>query len=392
MTRSQIAILAVLGLLDLLLLCGGAVFIFAITEPEPVSVQVSDVAAVAPMPMPAPATSTATREPPTATRALPSATWVLPVPTTSPLAAAILAAVDKSSAATAYRMEMSMSAKGALGLASSGTANQEVTLANLSGEVNGRDTHSTVKGMMAVIFTGDPAKSIELAQVGGKTYVHGPLPLLGAKEDRWYALQPDQTSGLKSALGSDDVLTGFGGVGIDYSRLAPAGTETLDNRKCDVYSADKATAQSAFLEINPDTQLKDDTYAPLQGNTANAELKIWICDDGYFHQLRLALDAQDPAKSGQVTGVKLLVRTYDFGGKVQVSAPAGAVALTSPLLQTLVPPTPTVRPTAAATPSATPTFGYLAYPTPPPLPSSTPSTNRVPPSQPTDSPGFRGPQ
>ena len=186
MTRQQIIILAILGVLDIVFLCAVGVLIFTMFPvPNSTDSTVQQAQVVVTQ-----VTETATPTlPPTATPIPATATLVFQSPTPRPTtqaSSAILPALDKSQKVNVYRMQMDVSAKGVI----SGTTNaaQEISLINMTGEVNNKDVHITMKGMVALLFTGDVNAAFEMMSVGGKEYVKGPMPLLGAKENKWYIL------------------------------------------------------------------------------------------------------------------------------------------------------------------------------------------------------------
>ena len=112
---------------------------------------------------------------------------------------ALKRAIAKTAPVTVYRMDMDMSAKGALtsGLGGSTAAGsqQELSVLALAAEINGKDAHFTLKGLFSSFMGADTDKGVELIVVAGKTYMHGPLPMMGANEDKWYVTTDTQTTG-----------------------------------------------------------------------------------------------------------------------------------------------------------------------------------------------------
>jgi hypothetical protein len=102
---------------------------------------------------------------------------------------ALKRALAKTAPVTVYHMDMDMSAKGALasglGGATAATA-QEVTVLTLVAAINGKDAQFTMKGLFNSFMGADQNIGVEFITVGGKNYVHGPLPTVGAKENKWY--------------------------------------------------------------------------------------------------------------------------------------------------------------------------------------------------------------
>jgi hypothetical protein len=329
MTKSQIFFIIALVVLNIAVL-GGAAILFSSSR-------------VALAPAAATPTTVAERPTPTetATPALPTATATLvvgePKPTTAAVGA-ILAAMSKGKTAKSYRVELGMSMKGDLGqLTAGGAKNQEISLLSMSGEINGDDSHLIMKGIVGAMLSGDPSKGIEMIDLGGKSYVRGPVPLLGAKDNRWYVLNAAEAATTRSKLGSADMYGNFLGKEQDLSVFLPAGSETLDRKKCSVYSASKQDAMNAFLGMGATPEIGQDEWSMIQNNIRASEYKIWVCDDGYLHQVRISIEAQDERQGGEVFGMKLLLHAYDFGSNLKITAPANAIPAVSPFIQTAVP-------------------------------------------------------
>ena len=238
---------------------------------------------------------------------------------------ALKAALIKTAPISVYRMDMDMSATGALasglGGAASGTP-EELSMLTLVAEVNGKDAHFTMKGLFSSFMGADPATGVEYIIVAGKSYVHGPLPMIGAKENRWYISTDTQTFG--SLAQSQDL----GALAqADMSAFSVAGSEALDNRKCDIYgSSDKNAIAQIFQSFSPGAL----TGANGMEGMDSAKLKFWVCDDGYFHKMYMSFegaDKTDPTKKG---GIAMSFHIYDFNAALQITAPADAAPLEQP--------------------------------------------------------------
>ncbi len=328
MTKSQVMLIVALVVLNVVVIAGG-VIVFISMQVESARLAVSPTVAAA-LPTAAP---TDTPAPPTATPTL-----VVQAKPTTEAAGAILAAMDKGRMAKSYRLDIGMSMKGDLGqLTAGGAKDQEVSLVSMTGEVNDNNSHITLKGIIGVMFSGDPTKGIEMINIGNKSYVRGPVPLLGAKDNRWYVLAAAQAESTKSKLGSADIYGNFLGKQQDFATLTPAGAESLDGVNCNMYSASKEDAINAFLGLGATPDISREDWSLIQKNVKTSEYKVWVCDDGYLHQVRINIDAQDESKSGQAFGMKLSVHAYDFGKDLKISAPPGAIQAVSPFIQTATP-------------------------------------------------------
>ncbi len=344
MTRQQITIVAVLGTLNLLVLCVGGYWLATSSRPSP-SQPTAAAAAIATPTLsqlsPSPSTSS--------TPASATATLVL---APDPILAPIFNALEKTDSANSYRLQMDASASGSLAERSSNQ--NQVVLLSMTGEASGADSHFVMKGLAIAMLTTDPAKALEFASVGGRSYVKGPMPLLGAKENKWYVLPPGQSPLRESPSNLYSLFDTRGGK----SSIAKGAAEKLDGHVCDVYVGDKNAALAAFINLGGASQLSASSSARLRESISSAEFKLWICDDGYLHQMRISFDGADQSQNNQRYNFKMLVHLFDFGTKISIVTPANAVAATPIIdLNSLFAPT--------ATPLRIPTFGL-------PLPRFTP--------------------
>ncbi len=122
--------------------------------------------------------------------------------------------------------------------------------------------------------------------------------------------------------------------------MTKTGTETLDTRRCDVYSVEKNAALATFTSVGSTTQLTASDWATLQTDLEKADYQAWVCDDGYLHQVRMSLKAKDTTKTRQLVGLKFYVHISDFGGNIKVAAPTGAIAPSNPFQPS---PSPTIK-------------------------------------------------
>ncbi len=331
MTRTQIMLIVALVVSNVVVIAGGA-FVFVYLGMAETRV-VATPTVIAAVPTTAPSASPTSAGAPTGTPTL-----VIDAKPTSAAAGAILAAMEKGRTAKSYRIDISMSMKGDLGqLTAGGPKDQEVSLLSMTGEVNGENSHLTLKGIIGVMLSGNADKGIEMIDIGGKSYVRGPVPLLGAKDNRWYVLQAAQAASTKSKLGSADIYGNFLGNQQDFSSLSSAGKESLDEKKCDVYSAGKQDAMNAFLGLGATPDISKEDWSLIEKNVQTSEYKVWVCDDGYLHQVRISIEAQDSTQPGQVFGMKLLLHARDFDSSFKIAAPANAIPAVSPFIVTPTP-------------------------------------------------------
>lgn len=106
-------------------------------------------------------------------------------------------------------------------------------------------------------------------------------------------------------------------------------TVALDGQSCEVYAMDKRAAASNFLNLW--TQ-KEHLFPPADESAAifeQAEIKVWLCRDGYLHQLQMTLN---PAAeySGLFKPLKISAHIYDLNVDIQIVAPTNVQPFPSP--------------------------------------------------------------
>lgn len=243
----------------------------------------------------------------------------------NPVAVAFDAAMKKSQAAQQGRFTMEFNMEGDFGgeIPPGFVQDGKVALLNLSGATKGKDNHLSFKGMLAAMFGADPVKGVEFMTVGGKSYLRGPMSFLGITDDKWYvasgasSLTPNNTS-------PDQLLSGLEG-NLEWGGITLAGTEPLDGLNCRVYIADKAATLGGLQTMGDATNQLPSNF-DLE-NIQVAETKFWLCDDGYFHQMVLNIQAQDSTAPSKTVGMSASVHLYDFDGNFEITPPENATPL-----------------------------------------------------------------
>ncbi len=225
-------------------------------------------------------------------------------------------------------MDFDTTIKGALGtLPGSPGTNQELSFLSMSGSFTGKNSHLVLKGFIATFLGGDPTKGLETMNIDGKTYIRGPVAMLGAPEDKWYV----STSQAAGNLPRTDTFIGKSSTqNVDWNIFKKTGTETFDNRRCDVYTGDKHAAREMFTSLDLGGTTNLDTLDQLD----NAEIKFWVCDDGYMHQMLLNMEAHDAKKPTDKITLQLRLHLYDFGANIKLTPPPNPAPLQMPLFST----------------------------------------------------------
>jgi hypothetical protein len=112
----------------------------------------------------------------------------------------------------------------------------------------------------------------------------------------------------------------------DLSPVAALGKEALHGRKCDVYGTSDKRAVAQALQSAA-------TMGASSGDLVSvdaAELKLWVCDDGYFHQMSASIDGTAKDPPAQKFSVRIRASFFDFNGTFTIAAPPNAAKLEQP--------------------------------------------------------------
>lgn len=255
-------------------------------------------------------------------------------------------ALAKAKSATTYRVELQLAGNGLFNPMNSLPAGQSTAtptqvsgqlfpLVAMKGGVNGQDQHLTISGAMSAFLGVDPEKGLEVVKAGGKSFLHGPAPMLGAAEDKWYEVPEEQAGLVTPPVEPANVFDAFAQTGVNPNDFKSAGTETLDGQTCGVYVGDQAVTLKAFQELNKSSS----TNETAQYDIDSADFRFWVCPDGSLRQAKLSLDAHTAGKPDDKGSFLLFVHVYDLGGSVSIQPPAQSELL-KPQLPPEASPTP----------------------------------------------------
>lgn len=285
-------------------------------------------------------TPTPTVAPPTA---LPTAvpTALPPTPAPQPTTASassgtasggtLADALGAVKAASAYKVDLSITGKGNFAAAvgstpASGAQDEPITLVVMQGQVNGKDAHFVLQGLMTAFLGIEPDKKFEVISAGGKAYLKGPVPLLGALEEKWYVAPPQAASVAQPPLTPGSFLDSFNQAGINPQEFKSVGIEPLDGQMCEVFAGDKAAVVSAFGKLGGAAGASQEELDSID----NAEFKFWVCPDGYLHQVKMLIEGHEPENADQKGAFEILMRISNFGDVAPIEAPADAIPLELP--------------------------------------------------------------
>ncbi|MBI4674754.1 MAG: hypothetical protein HY741_24170 [Chloroflexi bacterium] len=277
------------------------------------------------------ASATPTPIPPTAVP--PTA---LPTPTVASSSTAgqsgpLAEAMNKVKTAKTYRVDLNITGKGNFAATGGptpepGAEDKLITLLNMKGEVNGQNAHFAIQGMLTAFLGLAHDKPFEVISYNGTAYVKGPLPLLGATEEKWYQVPPEAAQVAQPPLTPASFLNSFGETGISPADFKLSGAESLDGKSCQVYAGDKSAVVNAFIKLGGATGATQEDLDSID----NAEFKFWLCDDGYLHQVKMLIEGHDKNKPEQKGTFEILMKLSDFDGSITITPPADATLLQLP--------------------------------------------------------------
>ncbi len=279
------------------------------------------------------ANTTATPLPFPTASVTPTAKAANPVPSKASLKEAITQSLDSK----VFRLQLQVFATGLdpamigdMGIDTEGPA----SILDVSGAFNHDDMHLTVGGLLPVFLGVDPEKGLEFMAADGQNYIRGPIALIGMTEERWYVSSEDVSSLAPVPIDSDELLSDFDDEDFDQMVAMLAAGQTsrvmLEGVQCTLYTLE-AEAMADFIE-ELDIEQEDPLLEP--DEIQDVEIKVWVCDDGYFHQAEMAMMLQpEEDSSGFITEqglqISILLRLYDFDQDIAITAPTDALPLES---------------------------------------------------------------
>jgi hypothetical protein len=230
----------------------------------------------------------------------PSTPFVQTTPFPTP--SAIVGAYAKTRAAKTYRVAMTFNAK-------QGAA-PAFTL-DLKGEISGDNVHYAYKL---------GSEQIELTALNGQFYAKGAKSVGLPTTTKWYIITPDLADAVNPPLSPDETLDEFV---AQTSRLAfqPAARESFDGQNCQVWRyVPKSLGETGVAQT-----LAADPDNSAYGAIDQAELKVWICDDGALHQFTVDLSAHNPKQATDKGNAKLVLHLWDLGNAtIKIDPPPNA--------------------------------------------------------------------
>ncbi|HZQ09012.1 MAG TPA: hypothetical protein VFD70_20715 [Anaerolineae bacterium] len=281
-----------------------------------------------PTPVPPTPTDIPTLPPPSPTTVPPTVPPTSSSTSSSPATGPLTDALHKTRAATTYRVDLNIGVKGdmsALGgpTPTADNENQTATLLSMQGEFNGSNAHFTTLGAALRSLGLDPNRVLEIVNYNGDLYIKGPVPEIGAAENKWYKAPPNVAP---PQLNPNSILDAFGATGLNPSDFPNSGTESLDGMSCQVYSGDKSAVINAFSQLSSANGMTQEDLDAIE----SAEFKLYLCDDGYLHQVHMLIQGHNKTNPAQKGTFETLIKLSDFDSNLQITPPAESVQLQLP--------------------------------------------------------------
>lgn len=261
--------------------------------------------------------------PPTAT---PTST---PAPTATPAPAAaeddpIGAALERTAQADSYTISMTVAGTGAVLGGPGGPAAAD--LATLTGSFDGDDYSYALSGAAAALLTGAPDLALRVIRAGGVAYLRGPIPLLGATEDAWYRLSPEQATLAVPPISAASTAGALAATAPDFSGFTPVAEELRAGRSCRRYSGSRPATLGLLQSLATSGLPVDADPARVQ----EAASAVVVCEDGYLYDLDLSFTGTSAGEQPAPYSYDLRLRLADFGAAQTIVAPEGARTIPAP--------------------------------------------------------------
>lgn len=217
-------------------------------------------------------------------------------------------------------------------------------LLSMEGRQNPEASQWKMRGLILAFFNGNPDDEVEFVTAGDMVYLNGPMPLLGATEDRWYALGRSSEHDLTSETTSGFLLD-LSSANSPLPTMHRDGAEEMDGKPCIKYRGDQAEVTNFFLSLDEDGTIRRN-LSNLEGEPALGYLNLWVCDDGYIHKLEMGMEIFPPEQQGKSITVGFSMRVNDMNIIVPIETPQDAIPLTNPFsIPGFGDPNPAAKPT-----------------------------------------------
>jgi hypothetical protein len=248
--------------------------------------------------------------------------------------ALVQAAIDRTTAATNYRLTYQVLAQG-----SPEDPQRERALVDYTVTANAGALHVLDRQESMRAAAGNPNDGLELAVIDRTVYARGPLPFPDARESRWYTLGSIPAAGAEEIMRAVRLIdTLLGQVPLD--QLRSDGTLHVDGASCDVYRGGREAALASangtgvWTKPGPEPSIEEqmaDVSLDL------AEIQVVICPDGYLHQIETTLAGSVRVADGPRFVSRFRLRVFDFDSATVVAVPENAAPVANPVAALALP-------------------------------------------------------
>lgn len=256
----------------------------------------------------------------------PAAPGGTPRPTPPPGATAnetgrlLEAALERTSQASSYQMNVSIRAAGVVAGARGA---REEPLIDYTGEYNGANFAFVLRSPELLRQGIDPTAGITAVRADSVTYAIGPLPIHGVTEPVWYTIGADAPSFLSPPYRLEELLRRLGNA-LPLAEMARGRTETIDGRRCTAYQAGADVALAALGALGRPIvpPRATNTNTPLDLNIQRGVVQLWLCGDGMLRRVQVIAAGNVRQQPSNAFSAALLIEVSNLNGRVTIAAPA----------------------------------------------------------------------
>jgi hypothetical protein len=208
-----------------------------------------------------------------------------------------------------------------------GDAHHGQTSVDYRATIREQDAQFTLRGQSLLLQGLDPDQGLEVINVNGRIYAHGPLPLPEASAEAWYDMSAYDSPALKPWYTAPMLIDSLMGD-LDPLWLTPDRRKTFDGQSCAIFRGGRTATLMALMNFGGapakhDKRSIEDTYKELVLRTT--EFVLWVCDDGYVHQLTVDLVGAPLSTPEQTFGLSMRMQLTDVNGAVTIIQPDRAL-------------------------------------------------------------------
>jgi hypothetical protein len=241
----------------------------------------------------------------------------------------VLTAFGRTRGLSVYHAQMDVIVTDPAGSLPGAVPGKPFNLLSMDGRVDRDNRQFVLKGFILQFIGSLPDRGIEFITIGDKVYVHGPLPLLGARQDKWYVAPRTTQPTVTDSANPNDFIAGMSEFSLPTMHVASQ--ERLDNRSCTLYKGDEREAAEWFLNLGQKGGLRNSLGA-WSGQVQRGIMNVSVCDDGYIHKLETGIQVRQGASPTPNATIQINIHLNDMNIIVPIEEPTNAISLGKPLL------------------------------------------------------------